>query len=106
MPGTEGQWSLRGPFQRRVLPDARILDYKFSIDDGRITVAREYGFKDWGEAGRPHEPRRNCQISACFGSRSGKQGGYLRRQYAAPALRNEQPLARLTRVQRCHRRLQ
>ena len=32
-------------------PDVQILDYKFSIDDGRTTIAREYGSKDWVEAG-------------------------------------------------------
>jgi hypothetical protein len=26
-----------------------ILGHKFGIDDGRTTVAREYGFKDWND---------------------------------------------------------
>jgi hypothetical protein len=28
-------------------PDDEILRYPFNLDDGRITIAREYGFKDW-----------------------------------------------------------
>jgi hypothetical protein len=27
--------------------DAQILGYGFTIDDGKVTIAREYGFKDW-----------------------------------------------------------
>jgi hypothetical protein len=30
-------------------PDAQILDYRFTIDDARTTIAREYGFMAWGE---------------------------------------------------------
>jgi hypothetical protein len=29
--------------------DDQILSHAFSIDDGRITVAREYGFEDWSD---------------------------------------------------------
>ena len=39
--------------------DAQILDSAFSLDDGKITIAREYGFKDWNEVdsleGRPSD---------------------------------------------------
>ena len=29
--------------------DQRILNYSFTVDDAKFTIAREYGFKDWGE---------------------------------------------------------
>src|SRR5882762_8635805 len=29
--------------------DGWILDHAFGADDGKITIAREYGFKDWDE---------------------------------------------------------
>jgi hypothetical protein len=29
--------------------DAQILDYTFTMNDGRVTIAREYGYRDWDE---------------------------------------------------------
>ena len=29
--------------------DERILNYSFTLDDAKVTIAREYGFKDWNE---------------------------------------------------------
>jgi hypothetical protein len=29
--------------------DARILEHVFGIDDGKLTIAREYGFKNWDD---------------------------------------------------------
>ncbi len=29
--------------------DAQILDYTFTMNDGRLTIAREYGYKNWNE---------------------------------------------------------
>ena len=35
--------------------DEQILDHVFGIDDGRITVAREYGFTDWHQVEALHD---------------------------------------------------
>lgn len=40
-------------------PDDRILDHVFSLDDGRTTIAREYGFQDWDDVASIADRRSN-----------------------------------------------
>ncbi|MBZ5551743.1 MAG: hypothetical protein LAO21_03405 [Acidobacteriia bacterium] len=43
-------------------PDEWILNHVFSIDDGRTTIAREYGFKDWNDVDSIANRRSNVQF--------------------------------------------
>ncbi|MBZ5537540.1 MAG: hypothetical protein LAO31_16405 [Acidobacteriia bacterium] len=43
-------------------PDERILNHVFSIDDGRTTLAREYGFKNWSDVDSIANRRSNVQF--------------------------------------------
>ena len=42
--------------------DDSILNHVFSIDDGRTTIAREYGFKDWNDADTIGDRRSNVKF--------------------------------------------
>jgi hypothetical protein len=42
--------------------DARILSNAFSLDDGRTTIAREHGFKDWNDVISIGDRRSNVQF--------------------------------------------
>ncbi len=90
--------------------DERILNYSFTVDDAKVTVAREHGFTDWGEVegidGRASdiafesavdtmlsgnltslsEFGGNRRFPHCSGRRSAQQGEYLRREHSAPTV--------------------
>jgi hypothetical protein len=42
--------------------DGRILGHSFGIDDGRTTIAREYGFKDWNDVDSVGDRRSNLKF--------------------------------------------
>ena len=42
--------------------DGQILDYHFSIDDGKTTIAREYGFKSWNDVESIADRRSNVRF--------------------------------------------